>query len=67
MIMDVNKIFASMFFLILVFLIVTRAGEVNLLVQSIGGFITKQTQALQGVSTGFGTGSLIPSSDFKGG
>lgn len=47
--MDVNKILASMFGLILVFILVSRADEVNTLVNSIGGFITTQTKALQGV------------------
>ena len=49
--MDLDKIFASMFGLILVFILVSRADEVNTLITGIGGFITRQTQALQGVST----------------
>lgn len=55
--MDVDKVFASMFGLILVFILVSRADQVNTLVTSIGGFITKQTQALQGV--GYPGQSLI--------
>ena len=55
--MDINKIFASMFALILVFILVSRADEVNTLVTSIGGFITSQTKALQGV--GYAGESLI--------
>lgn len=57
--MDLDKIFASMFGLILVFILVSRADQVNKLVTSIGGFITSQTQALQGVSTGLFPATLI--------
>lgn len=57
--MDVDKIVAGMFFLILVFILVSRASNFNSIVKSIGGVVTAQTQALQGVSTGFGGGNLI--------
>jgi hypothetical protein len=51
--MDVNKIFASMFGLILVFLLLSRADEFAAIIRSAGGFLTDQTRALQGVG-GFG-------------
>jgi hypothetical protein len=56
--MDVNKLVAGMFFLILVFIIVSRASDFNTIVKSVGGVVTAQTQALQGVST-FGNATLI--------
>lgn len=59
--MDLNKVVAGSFFLILVFLVVSRANEVNLLVSTIGGFVTRYTQTLQGVSS---SGNLIQSSNF---
>lgn len=49
---DVNKILASMFGLILVFLLLSRADEFNSIISAMGGFITNQTRALQGVSYG---------------
>lgn len=47
--MDVNKILASMFFLILVFLLVSRASEVSAILTTAGSVLTTQTKALQGI------------------
>lgn len=49
--MDIGKIVSGMFFLILVFLVLSRASEFNNIVSTVGGFVTTQTQALQGVTT----------------
>ncbi len=57
--MNLDKIISGMFGLIILFLLLTRAGELNSIVRSVGGFITSQTQALQGVSGG----GLIQSSN----
>lgn len=47
--MRIDQIIGGMFSLILVFIIVSRADQVNQLVTSVGSFVTAQTKALQGV------------------
>jgi hypothetical protein len=53
--MDLDKVLAGMFFLILTFLLLSRASEFNGIIQSVASFVTSQTQVLQGV----GYGSVI--------
>jgi len=53
---NLDKVIASMFGLILVFLILSRSGEFNSVVNAIGGFVTSQTAQLQGVTS---TGQTI--------
>ena len=55
--MKLDNIIEGMFGLILVFLILSRASSFNSVVGSVGGFVSKQTQILQGVNPN--TGSIV--------
>lgn len=57
--MNVDKALTGMFSLILVFLLLSRSDEFTKIIDASGGFITQQTQALQGVSTGVFSGRII--------
>jgi hypothetical protein len=46
----IEKVLASMFGLILVFLLLTRASEFNSIVSAVADFVTTQTAILQGRS-----------------
>lgn len=50
--MNVEKVIGTMFGLILVFLILTRAAEFNAIIKQVSGFVTQQTAQLQGYNTG---------------
>lgn len=48
----VERVLASMFGLILVFLLLSRSAEFVAIIHAGGDFLTSQTKALQGVSAG---------------
>jgi hypothetical protein len=60
---DVERVISAMFGLIVLFLILSRAGEFNAIVRAIGGFVTEQTRTLQGVGTGFYR--VLPGTEYK--
>ncbi len=48
---DLDRILSGMFLLILVFLLLSRSGETNSIIQSFGNFVETQTAILQGTTT----------------
>lgn len=48
--MNLERIIGGMGLLILVFLLLSRADSANTVIRSIGGFVTDQTRALQGLT-----------------
>lgn len=48
---DLDRVLSGMFLLILVFLLLSRSGETNSIIQSFGNFVETQTAILQGTTT----------------
>jgi hypothetical protein len=45
----INRLIAGTFGLIMLFLLLSRSSDFTSIISSVGGFVTNQTQALQGV------------------